>query len=80
MLLLFTGCLLCQGGGTVCGSLRALGMHGERAFSNYHHVLNRCKWDSLAGAKKILELILPYSKTQLVLVVDEHWFKTATRI
>ena len=47
-------------------------MHGERAFSNYHHVLNRCKWDSLAGAKKILELILPYSKTQLVLVVDEH--------
>lgn len=54
MLVLFTGAIFCHGGRTVCSCLKAIGMHGEKAFSNYHHVLNRCKWNSLKGTKKIL--------------------------
>lgn len=72
MLVLFTGCLLCRGGRTICSCLKALGMHGERAFSNYHHVINRCKWSTFHGAKEALKLLLPLTKGKLVLVVDEH--------
>ena len=72
LLILFSGSLLCQGGRTVCACLRALGMHGEKAFSNYHHVLNRCKWSSLKAAKVLIKQLLPFTNGELVLIVDEH--------
>jgi len=72
MIVLFSGFLLCSGGRTVCSCLKALGMHGERAFSNYHHVLNRCNWSALQGAEQVLKLLLTLKSGMLVLVVDEH--------
>ena len=42
-IVLFTAGILCRSGHTICGYLRILGMKGEKGFSNYHHLLNRCK-------------------------------------
>lgn len=72
MVLLFLGSLFCQGGVTVCGCLRVLGMKGETAFSNYHHLLNRCKLDMLQGSKILINMILPLVNNKVILVVDEH--------
>ena len=72
MLLLFVGGVICRGGRTVCGCLRAVGMQGEAAFANYHHLLNRCKVDMLKGVKLLIEMILPLTGTSVIFVVDEH--------
>lgn len=72
MLLFFVGSLFCRGGITVCGCLRVLGLKGETAFSNYHHLLNRCKFDLLQGSKILIQMILPLINSKIVLVVDEH--------
>lgn len=72
MLLLFIGGTLCHGGKTVCGCLRILGMKGEKAFSNYHHLLNRAKINMLRGVKVLIEMILPLTGSSVVFVVDEH--------
>ena len=72
MLLLFVGGIMCQGGRTVCGCLRTLGMQGEKAFANYHHLLSRCKIDMLKGVKVLIKLILPLTGNSIILVVDEH--------
>lgn len=50
-IVLFTAGILCRSGHTICGYLRILGMKGEKGFSNYHHLLNRCKIDMLKAAK-----------------------------
>ncbi|MCO6500055.1 MAG: transposase, partial [Vicingus serpentipes] len=72
MCVLFLGATLCKGGRTVCACLKALGMHGEKAFSNYHRTLNRYKWDGLEGSKIMLNLILPFTRGKVLLIVDEH--------
>ena len=72
MVLLFLGATICRSGKTVCGCLRALGMKGETAFSNYNHLLSRCKIDMLKGAKILIEMLLPLTNGSLVFVVDEH--------
>lgn len=72
MILLFVGGVLCRGGRTVCGCLRTLGMQGETAFANYHHLLSRAKFDMLKGVKILLEMLLPLAGSSIVLVVDEH--------
>ena len=72
MLLLFVGGTLCRGGRTVCGCLRTLGMKGETAFANYHHLLSRSKIDMLQGVKILIKMLLPLTGPSIVLVVDEH--------
>src|ERR1700758_2594605 len=72
MLLLFIGATVCRSGRTVCGCLRALGMKGEAAFANYHHLLSRCKIDMLKGVKILIEMILPLVGKSVTFVVDEH--------
>jgi len=71
-LLLFAGGVLCNGGRTICACLRTLGMHGETAFANYHHLLSRAKFDMLKGVKILIEMLLPLTGPSIVLVVDEH--------
>jgi len=39
--------------------LRTLGMQGEAAFANYHHLLSRSKFDMLKGVKILIEMLLP---------------------
>jgi len=72
MLLIFVGAVMCQGGRTICGCLRILGMQGEKAFANYHHLLNRCKISMLQGSKELIKMILPLTGMSVALVVDEH--------
>lgn len=69
---LLMGALLCQGGRTVCSVLRVLGLKGETAFSKYHNVLNRSKWNILEGSKILLEQIDQDQKEPLKLVLDGH--------
>src|SRR5262245_26916110 len=70
--LLFVGGILCRGGRTVCGCLRALRMKGEAAFANYHHLLSCCKKDMLKGVKVLIEMILPLVNTSVTFMLDEH--------
>lgn len=72
MTLLFTGAVLCRGGRTVCGCLRALGMQGEKMFANYHHLLSRCKISMLQGTRDLIKMILPLTGLSVVFVIDEH--------
>src|SRR6476659_7668494 len=67
MLLLFIGSTLAQGGKTVCGCLRTLGMKGEKAFANYHHLLSRSKIDMLQGVKVLIKMLLPLIENTVVL-------------
>ena len=72
MLLFFVGGVICRGGRTVCGCLRAVGTQGEAPFANYHHLLNRCKVDMLKSVKLLIEMILPLTDTSVMFVVDEE--------
>jgi hypothetical protein len=72
MVLLFIGAVLCHGGRTVCGCLRAVGMQGEKAFANYHHLLSRSKISMLQGSKELIKMILPLTGVSVVFVIDEH--------
>jgi hypothetical protein len=72
-MLLMTGAILCKGGRTVCGALKVLGLQGERAFANYHRVLNRDQWNALEGAKiLLLQIIKALGITELVIALDDH--------
>ncbi len=71
--LLMTGAILCKGGRTVCGALKVLGLQGEKAFTNYHRVLNRAQWNALKGAKILLmQTISTLGITELVVALDDH--------
>ena len=69
--LLVTGCLLCKGGRTVCSILRLLGLQGEKAFSSYHHILNRSRWNILKASPILLNQIYKEDEP-LRLVIDGH--------
>jgi hypothetical protein len=70
-LTLLVGAIICRGGRTVCSVLRIMGLKGERAFQNYHRILNRAKWNSLQGSKTLLEMLIDPNKPILI-GVDEH--------
>jgi len=55
---LVVGALLAPGQRTVTAVLRVMGLSQERHFQNYHRVLNRARWSSLATAHILLELVV----------------------
>ncbi len=55
---LVVGALLAPGKRTVTAMLRVMGLSHERHFQNYHRVLNRARWSSLATARVLLELVV----------------------
>jgi hypothetical protein len=63
---------MCHGARTVCSVLRVLGLKGETAFTKYHNVLNRSKWDVLEGAKILLQEIDKEKLEPLKIVIDGH--------
>lgn len=70
---LLMGAILCQGARRVSSILRVMGLSQEKRFEKYHRVLNRAKWDSMAGAKILLGLLvqlLPASFPILIVVDD----------
>lgn len=70
---LLTGAILCQGARRVSSILRVMGLSQEKRFEKYHRVLNRAQWNSMAGAKILLGLLvklLPESWPILIVVDD----------
>ena len=71
---LVVGAILAPGRRTVCAVLEVMGLKGERQFQNYHRVLNRAKWSSLAVSRVLLGMLVaafvPVGET-LVVGADE---------
>ena len=57
-MLLFVGAILAPGKRTVTAVLRIMGLSQERHFQNYHRVLNRAVWSSLALSAVLLPMLL----------------------
>lgn len=56
--MLLVGSILAPGKRTVAAVLRIMGLSAEKHFQNYHRVLNRAAWSSLAASRKLLGLLL----------------------
>jgi len=56
--ILVVGALLAPGKRTVTAVLRVMGLSQEGHFQNYHRVLNRARWSSLALARVLLEMVV----------------------
>jgi hypothetical protein len=66
---LVVGALLAPGRRTVTAVLRVMGRSQERHFQNYHRVLNRARWSSLATARVLLELVVhSFAPTGVVVI------------
>jgi hypothetical protein len=55
---LLTGAILALGKRTVTSGLRVMGLSDEKHFQNYHRVLNRAVWSSLAASQILLGLLV----------------------
>ncbi len=55
---LLMGAILAPGKRTVTSALRVMGRSDEADFQNYHRVLNRAVWSSLAASRILLSLLL----------------------
>lgn len=52
------GALLARGKRTVTACLRVVGLSEEKAFQNYHRVLNRACWSTLQASRILFGLLL----------------------
>jgi hypothetical protein len=57
-LVLLVGAILAPHQRTVSACLRILGRHGEKHFQNFHRVLNRAVWSSLALSHTLLLILI----------------------
>lgn len=55
---LLLGALLARGKRTVTACLRVVGLSQEKAFQNYHRVLNRASWCALQASRILLGLLV----------------------
>jgi hypothetical protein len=55
---LVMGTILCPAERTVTAVLRVMGLSGEKHFQNYHRVLSRAVWSSLAASRILLGLLI----------------------
>jgi DDE superfamily endonuclease len=55
---LVVGAILTPGRRTVAAILRVMGLSEERQFQNYHRVLNRARWSSLAVGRILLLMLV----------------------
>ena len=55
---LLLGALLARGKRTVTAGLRVVGLSQEKAFQNYHRVLNRARWSAWQASRILLGLLL----------------------
>ena len=55
---LLLGALLARGPRTVTACLRVVGLSQEKAFQNYHRVLNRARWSAWQASRILLGLLL----------------------
>ena len=55
---LITGAILATGQRTVTAALRVMGLSRQRHFQNYHRVLNRAAWSSLAVSQTLFNWVV----------------------
>jgi hypothetical protein len=55
---LVVGAILAPGKRTVTAALRVVGLSQEEHFQNYHRVLTRARWSSLAVARVLLRVLV----------------------
>lgn len=55
---LLIGAILAPGKRTVTSALRVMGRSNDADFQNYHRVLNRARWSSLAASRILLSLLV----------------------
>lgn len=58
VLVLVVGAILAPGKRTVSAVLQVMGLSGEKHFQNYHRLLNRAVWSSLAVSHALLGLLI----------------------
>jgi hypothetical protein len=70
---LLVGAILAPGKRTVTAVLQIMGLSHDRHFQNYHRVLNRAVWSSLAVSRVLLRLLVRTFAAQgpLVLGLDD---------
>jgi hypothetical protein len=69
---LVSGALLAPGQRMMTAVLRVMRLSQERHFQNYHRVLNRARWSSLATARVLLELVVhSFAPTGVVVGLDD---------
>ena len=66
---LIAGAILAPGKRTVTSALRVMGLSTDRHFQNYHRVLNRALWSSLAASRILLGLLVAAFAPSGVLVM-----------
>lgn len=73
MQVLVAGAILAVGPRTVSAVLRVMGLSQERQFQKYHWVLNRVKWSTLAGSRRLLTLLIEafVPEGPLVMALDD---------
>jgi DDE superfamily endonuclease len=57
-LILLAGAVLAPGRRTVSSALSVMGLRRSPSFTNFHRVLNRGRWSSCAGARRLFELLV----------------------
>ncbi|MCA1606726.1 MAG: transposase, partial [Acidobacteria bacterium] len=63
------GAILAPGKRTVTSALRVMGLSADEHFQNYHRVLNRAAWSSLAASRILLGLLVAAFAPEGVLVM-----------
>ena len=58
VLVLLIGAVLSPGRRTVAAALRVTGLDQDPRFTNYHRVLNRCRWSSRRVARRLFGLLV----------------------
>jgi hypothetical protein len=71
--LLLVGAILAPGKRTVTAVLRVMGKSADAHFQNYHRILNRARWSSLAASRMLLNLLLDafVPEDPVVISIDE---------
>jgi len=67
---LLVGAILAPGKRTVTSALRVMGLSADERFQNYHRVLNRALWSSLAASRMLLTLLVAAFAPEGVLVME----------
>jgi len=73
--ILLVGAILTPGRRTVAAALRVMGLSQEQQYQNFHRVLNRARWSSLAASKVLLQLLVKAfapGDGAVVVGMDEH--------
>lgn len=73
-IVLVIGTILARGQRTVSAALRQMGLHQDKNWAKYHHVLNRAKWSGIEVAQILLKLLVRHfvaADEAVEVIIDE---------